>query len=93
MSKYLKLFGDNPRNRIIEWFLCMRELEYSGAELSEFCKMHKATVYLHINPLLKKKWLLKRRVANGSLFSLNRSNKDIQLLIKIFDLILSEVEK
>ena len=89
-GEFCRVFGINPRNRIIEFFLEMRELDFSIGDVAKETKLSRATAYNVIEDLLEKGYLIPtRKVSGGQLYKLNVNKEEVKILIKAFNFVLS----
>ena len=92
VGQFVKTFGKNPRNIIIEFFLECRELDYGVGDLIEILNINRATAYNTVELLEREKILIKtRRLVGKQLYGLNKKNKRVEKLIKSFDAILKAI--
>lgn len=91
---FCELFGCNPRNRILEFFLEMRELDFSIGDISKELNLNRATTYNTMDGLIANKFIMASRVVSGGqLYKLNINKKEVIILIQVFNLILEKVMK
>lgn len=91
-GEFCEMFGTTPRNRIIEFFLEMRELDFAIGDLAKETGLNRATAYNTIEDLLAQKVLMpSRKVSGGQLYKLNKDKREIKVLIEVFNLILSRI--
>lgn len=83
---FCEVYGDNPRNRVLEHFLALRESDIAVSELLDLLGLSKPTVYATFEELLNSKIILKSRIIGKTqLYKLNMKSKKVKLLIKSFD--------
>ena len=88
---FTEIFGDTPRNLIIEFFLEMGELDFSIGDVAEELGMNRATAYNTFAELANKGYLVEtRRVSGAQLYKLGASKYEVKLLMKIFDMLLDD---
>lgn len=91
-GEFCKVMGATPRNRILEFFLAMRSLDYSIGDLALETQLPRATAYNTMEELIKEEYLVSSRKVSGSqLYKLNRNKREVKLLIAIFDMILDKI--
>lgn len=91
-GEFSRIFGDSNRNKIIEFFLEMRELDFSISDLAKELKFSRATAYNTVEELINKKYIIPTRKSSGAqLYKLNTKNTDVILLLKVFNLIIINV--
>jgi len=83
---FCEVFGINPRNHIIEFFLEMRNTDYGIGDVARLLKMNKATTYNIARVLIKQKILLpKRTIGKTQTYVLNKEDIRVKTLMKTFD--------
>ncbi len=91
---FCELFGATPRNRILEFFLEMRELDFAMCDVIEETGLNKATAYSTMEELVKYQIIIPtRKVGKTQLYKLNINRDDVQLLIEIFNKILRRMAR
>ena len=92
VGAFSNMFGINPRNRIIEFFLEMRELDFSIGDVAKEIGLNRATTYNTMEELIKTKYIIPTRKVSGSqLYKLNITKKEVKILIKTFNLLLKDI--
>ncbi|MDP4012465.1 MAG: hypothetical protein Q8R00_02565 [Candidatus Nanoarchaeia archaeon] len=90
-GNFCELFGVNPRNIILEFFLEMRDLDFAISDVAEETGLNRATTYNTIEELIEKKYFVPtRKIAGAQLYKLNKEKSEVKLLIKIFNLVLDK---
>lgn len=89
-SLLIKVIGDYPLTRVIDFFLTFREFDYSLTEIAENAGVGWATLH-KIFPRLVEVGIVKptREIGRAKLFKLNTDSPVVQALIK-FDETLCE---
>ena len=88
-GEFCRVLGNNPRNKILEFFLEMKGLDFSRGDLAKETNLNRATTYNTIDSLIKKGFITPTRKVSGSqLYKLNTENSEVKILVKIFNLIL-----
>ncbi|MBI3033476.1 hypothetical protein HYY69_08435 [Candidatus Woesearchaeota archaeon] len=91
---FCELFGATPRNRILEFFLEMRELDFAMSDIIQETGLNKATAYNTMEELVKHQIIIPTRtVGKTQLYKLNMKRDDVQLLMDIFNRILKKMAK
>ena len=93
-GKFCKVFGANPRNRILEFFLESRELDFSIGNVSAVTELNRATTYNAIEELLSDGVIIPtRKISGAQLYKLNIEKEQVRLLVDTFNLVLFPVKK
>jgi DNA-binding MarR family transcriptional regulator len=80
------LFGDSPDIKFIGLFLIGRDLDYTMSDIAECGGISRSTAYKLVEKFQKNNFLQsKRKIGRIKLYSLNKENPEIKLLIKMFD--------
>ena len=91
-GEFCEIFGLTPRNRIIEFFLEMRELDFSIGDVAKETELNRATTYNTIEELTKAEYLVPtRKVSGGQLYKLNTEKKEVKILINTFNTVLQSI--
>ena len=86
-----ELFGDCPQVKIVETFAENHDDSLSGPEISRMTGVTKATVYAHIDKLLKEDIIRKvRKVGKTQLYQLNNDNPKAKIILMLERFIVSE---
>ena len=89
---FCETFGDTPRNRIVEFFLELRETDYGLGDVARNLDMNKATVYTIGHELIKNQFLVPHRhIGKTQTYILNRKHPSVKVLIKTFDMLLRQI--
>ena len=84
-SLFLKLMGDNPRNRILDFFIVSTDWDYSLKEIAKNSKVGYSTVKLIMPDFVKAKWIVPRRkISKIKLYHLNKKNPDVVRFVNSF---------
>ena len=90
-APFLVLFGISPRTLILEFFLEMRDLDFSIGAIARELGMCRATAYNTMHRLLAEELVIpSRKVGNAQLYKLNLKSKKVHPLIEVFDEILAK---
>jgi len=86
-----ELFGDCPQVKIVETFAENHDDSLSGPEIARMTGVTKATVYVHIDKLLKEDIIRKvRKVGKTQLYQLNNDNPKAKIILMLERFIVSE---
>lgn len=86
-----ELFGDCPQVNIVETFAENHEDTLSGPDIARMTGVTKATVYAHLNRLLKEGIIIKaRKVGKTQLYQLNNDNQKAKIILMLERFIVSE---
>ncbi len=91
---FTRVFGDSPRNLILEFFLELRELDFPISTIARETGLKRATAYNTMEELISKKFAVPTRKLSGSqLYKLNMQKPEVKILIEAFNLILADYVK
>ena len=91
-GEFCEVFGVNPRNRIMEFFLEMKGLDFSIGDVAKETGLNRATTYNTMEELIDAEYLIvTRKVSGGQLYKLNTEKREVLVLIKVFNLLLKNV--
>ena len=86
-----ELFGDCPQVKIVETFAENYEDTLSGPDIARMTGVTKATVYAHINKLLKEDIITKaKKVGKTQLYQFNSDNPKAKIILMLERFIVSE---
>ena len=86
-----ELFGDFPQVKIVETFAENYNETLSGPDIARMTGVTKATVYSHINKLLKEDIVRKvKKVGKTQLYQLNNDNPKSKMILMLERFIVSE---
>jgi len=85
-GKFCEVVGNTHRNKILEYFIEMRELDFGLGDVAIETDLNRATVYNTAELLLKEKMIVPtRKVGNTQLYQLSKEKEEVQLLINLFN--------
>ncbi len=88
-GKFCEIFGATPRSRIIEFFLEMRELDFTIGDIARETGLNRATAYNVVGELAIENYVVpSRRVSSSQLYKLNPEKKEVKMLVRTFDEVL-----
>ena len=77
----------------MEFFLEMRELDFSIGDVAKETGLNRATTYNAMEELVNEGYIVPtRKVSGGQLYKLDMSKEEVRILIKSFNLVLKELE-
>lgn len=86
-----ELFGNCPQVKIVETFAENYDDTLSGPDIARMTGVTKATVYAHINKLMKEDIIRKvRKVGKTQLYQLNNDNPKAKIILILERFIVSE---
>ncbi len=86
-----ELFGDCPQVKIVETFAENHDDILSGPEIARMTGVTKATVYAHMNKLLKEDIIRRvKKVGKTQLYQLNHDNPKAKIILMLERFIVSE---
>jgi Fe2+ or Zn2+ uptake regulation protein len=86
---FCEMFGTSVRNRVLEFLLEMRELDFGAGDIAEETGLSRASVYNMVECLLKEGYVVESRIVSGAqLYGLNKKEKKVKVLILVFNLLL-----
>ena len=93
-GEFCEIFGVTPRNRVIEFFLEGREMDFSIGDVAKEIGMNRATTYNTIEELIQEGYIIPtRKVSGGQLYKLNEEKDEVKILINAFNLVLKNIMK
>ena len=91
-GRFCDVFGATPRNRILEFFLEMRELDFPIGEVAQETNLSRATAYAAFEGLLEEGYLIySRKVSGGQLYKLDIHNEEVKMLVYSFNFVLQGI--
>ena len=90
-SILLETIGDTIENRIIDFLIEGRGIDYSKTDIADGCEISRPTVY-KILPKLIKEGLVKitRTIGRIMLYTLNTENEKVRTLLKLEEMLLKK---
>jgi DNA-binding transcriptional ArsR family regulator len=90
-SILLETIGDTTENRIIDFLIEGRGLDYTKKDIADNCGISRPTLY-KILPKLTKQGIVKptRIIGRVQLYSLNTENEKVKVLLKLEEFLLKK---
>ena len=90
-SLFIKLFGDSPTIKVLDYLLTERELDFSISDMARNAGIGRATLYRIWEELIKNEIITPTRtIGKSKLYKLNAKNPKIKKLIEIDDMLILE---
>lgn len=94
IGEFCKVFGDTPRNRILEFLLTGRELDFGIGDIARETGLNRATSYNTMEELIRQKFIMPtRKLGNTQLYKLNTDKQEVKALIEAFNVLLENIAK
>jgi predicted transcriptional regulator len=88
-SIFIKLLGDSPLTKVLDFLLTAREFDYSKKEIAENAEISYNTLNSLWSNLLANEVIVKtRRIGKQDMFRINSENMFVKELIKFYDSLL-----
>lgn len=93
-SFFVKVFGDYPLIRVLDFLLTYREFDYSLTEIAKNANVGWSTIHQFFGDLVKLGVVREtRQVGRAKLYKLNEKNSIAQQLIKMDNKIIAEMSE
>ena len=90
-SMLLEVIGDTPENRVIDFLIEGRGIDYSKTDIAEGCELSRPTIYKLLPGLIKNGVVrIKRKLGQITLYQLDEKNDRVKALIKLEEILLKE---
>ncbi|MCI0504238.1 hypothetical protein L0Y65_06040 [Candidatus Micrarchaeota archaeon] len=90
-SMLLEVIGDTPENRVIDFLIEGRGIDYSKTDIAEGCGLSRPTIYKLLPGLIKNGIVrIKRKVGRITLYQLDEKNNRVKALVKLEEILLKE---
>lgn len=84
-SVFLGTFGDNPRNRVVDFLTVFDNFDYSIADIAELADVGYSTLKILIKDLEKRRVVLETRVSGrNKMYKLNRNNPVVERFVQFY---------
>lgn len=88
-SMLLQTIGDTPQNRMLDFLIEGRGLEYSITDIADGCGISRPTVYKILPKLLKEGAVkITRKIGRISLYAIAEENERVKALLRLEQLLL-----
>ncbi|MBI4214627.1 hypothetical protein HY546_01400 [archaeon] len=90
-SMLLEVIGDSTENRVVDFLIGGKGLDYSKKDIADGCGMSRPTLYKAL-PLLLGRGVVKstRNIGRIKLFTLNTENEKVKALLKLETFLLNQ---
>lgn len=90
-SMLLEVIGDTTENRIIDFLIEGKGLDYTKKDIADNCEISRPTLY-KVFPKLVKQGITKptRTIGRVQLYSLNTENEKVKALLKLEEFLLKK---
>jgi DNA-binding transcriptional ArsR family regulator len=90
-SMLLEVIGDTPENRMIDFLMGGKGIDYSITDIAEGCGVSRPTIYKVLPKLIKEEVALAaRKIGRITLYRLNERNEKVKVLMKLEEILLKE---
>jgi len=90
-SILLEVIGDTVENRIIDFLIEGRGLDYSKKDIAEGCDISRPTVYKVLPRLIKESIVKEQRmIGRIALYALNLTNERVKALVRLEETLLKD---
>lgn len=88
-TKFIEIFGDYPRIRVLDFFITFQGFEYPLREIANNSKVRYSTLKKFWKDLVKNEIIIKtRKLKNLNLYKLNTKNLKVKKLIELDNMLL-----
>lgn len=88
-SIFIEILGDTPKIRILDYLIEGRDLDYSLSDIAQNAHIGWTTVHRLLPNMLKTGVILPtREIGRAKLYKINKDNKAVSQLIKLYDSLL-----
>jgi len=90
-SMLLEVIGETIVNRVVDFLIEGRGLDYSKTDIADGCEISRPTLY-KVLPVLIKEGIVKptRTLGNVQLYTLNEANEKVKVLLKLEEMLLKK---
>ncbi|HLC58135.1 MAG TPA: hypothetical protein VJH95_06175 [Candidatus Nanoarchaeia archaeon] len=84
-SVFLKTFGDNPLNKVLDFLIVFDAFDYSIADIAKNSEVGYATLKLLIKEMVKRKLVVATRVSGrNKMYKLNKNNPVVASFVDFY---------
>lgn len=84
-NKFLKILGENPKIKMLDFFLKNKNLDYSLTQIAKNSKISYNSLKVFFFQFLKNGILIKtRKIGKSDLYKLNTKNPIVKQIIKVY---------
>lgn len=84
MSNLLKVFGESPKTKIVDFFLNNPNKDFTKSEIIRSTRVGRTRFYSYLNDLLEEEILISsRRIGRITLYRLNTNHPLVEILLKM----------
>ncbi len=86
------VIGPTPRNRILEFFIDMKGLDYTAGDIAMFVKLNRATTYNTMEELIREGYLIPtRRISGAQLHKINEAKPEVKALLYLSNMLIDVI--
>jgi len=91
-GEFCKIIGDTPRNRVLEFFIEGREMDFGVGDVAREIGLNRLTTYSVMKDLVHNEFIIpSRKVGKGQLYRLNMKKLEVTMLIQLFNKVLQKI--
>jgi len=91
-GEFCKIIGDTPRNRVLEFFIEGREMDFGVGDVAREIGLNRLTTYSVMKELVHNEFIIpSRKVGKGQLYQLNTKKLEVTMLIQLFNKVLQKI--
>jgi DNA-binding IclR family transcriptional regulator len=91
-EEFCKIIGETPRNRVLEFFIEGREMDFGVGDVAREIGLNRLTTYSVMKELVNNEFLIpSRKVGKGQLYRLNMKKLEVTMLIQLFNNMLKRI--
>ena len=91
-GEFCNIAGPTPRNRVLEFFIDMKGLDYTTEDIASFTKLNRTTTYRIMEELIKEEYLIPtRRIGGAQFYKINESKPEVKVLLEIDNILIDAI--